>query len=134
MNGLNRGKKMKQKEFNNIVKKRISATKELLLNKGSEYATSNDVFHNFKRAAIKRDCSVPEALMGMLVKHQVSLDDIIKIAETSPEKINLKHVDQKLGDYITYLYLLEGILSEMRQLKVFEIFSSHDQKTPEGGD
>jgi len=101
---------MDKKSFEKIVNNRIKKTKLLLQTKQEEYATK-DIFHTFKQAAKKRNCSVPEALMGMMVKHQVSLDDIIK----NLSYIKLNELDEKIGDYIAYLFLLEGILLEIEE-------------------
>ena len=101
---------MNHEEFNFILQRRLSLIGGVLASKAEEYATT-DRFHNFKRSA-NMDNETPErALKGMWKKHLVSVFDIIdKLDEgiTPTEKM----IDEKIGDSINYLILLEGLLKE----------------------
>lgn len=97
-------------DFNELVQERCNAIKKTLANKAFEYATSKARFHNFEVAARKRNTTPEEALMGMKVKHDVSVDDLVEWAKNSPEKLNDHIIDEKIGDSINYLVLLEGLL------------------------
>ena len=99
---------MNHEEFNFILQRRLSLIGGTLACKAEEYAT-HDRFHNFKRAA-SMDNETPErALKGMWKKHLVSVFDMIdkldKGITPTPELI-----DEKIGDSINYLILLEGLL------------------------
>lgn len=102
---------MTENEFNTILENRIKKIKETLSQKGKEYSSVTDRLSNFKRGAeIARN--IPEqALCGMMLKHEVSvkdmIDDVARGVEFSEEYIN-----EKIGDYINYLILLEALLLE----------------------
>lgn len=96
--------------FDKLVDRRISLIKTILHKKGNEYATNDDRFHNFNAAGKKRNQTPEQALMGMMAKHEVSVDDIVEWAGISPERITEKLIDEKIGDNIVYLILLEGLL------------------------
>jgi hypothetical protein len=103
---------MNAKDFNKVVKNRCDSIKQTLLDKGKEYATSEDRFHNFNKAAQRRGISAFRALDGMMLKHEVSVDDLIGFAEKTPERLTHELINEKLGDFINYLILLEGMLRE----------------------
>lgn len=104
MKGINMNK-----EFEFIVEQRCCAIVDTLKIKAKEYATENR-FHNFDVAARKRNTTPEDALMGMKIKHDVSVDDLVELAKNSPEKLNLSIINEKIGDSINYLVLLEGLL------------------------
>ena len=112
------GEKMKNKEFENILDERTKKMKKTLSSKGKEYSgEGTDRLHNFKVAARKRNTTPEDALMGMKVKHDVSLDDIIdnmKKGIMPP----LELLEEKIGDEINYWVLLEAVIKErIRQVK-----------------
>lgn len=99
---------MTHKEFNELIEKRVETICHTLASKSEEYATKNDRFHNFNVAAIMNDTTPERALMGMMVKHLVSVFDLANgIGEITEEKI-----EEKIGDSINYLILLEGLLKD----------------------
>lgn len=98
--------------FNALIDRRIHLSKETLQKKNKEYASENDPFHNFKAAGRRRDQTPEQALVGMMAKHEVSVDDLVEWAGISPERITKKLIDEKIGDNINYLILLEGLLKE----------------------
>lgn len=97
---------MTRKQFGKIVNKRIGLIKKTLTNKQKEYATKDDVFHNFKAAACISRNTKEEALWGMLSKHLVSIADIV-FNDINPDDTT---IEEKIGDAINYLILLEGML------------------------
>ncbi|MCK5615140.1 hypothetical protein KAR91_75450 [Candidatus Pacearchaeota archaeon] len=99
-------------DFEKLVKDRCESIKKVLTVKAKEYATNKDRFHNFNVAAIKRNTTPENALMGIKVKHTVSIDDLVEWAEFNPEKLNDNIIDEKIGDEINYLILLEGLLKK----------------------
>jgi len=103
---------MNQRDFNSILNNRILKTKTILQSKGAEYSSSIDRLHNFKVAAQMSSTgeSPEQALWGMLRKHLVSVLGMVNAAgsvEISPHVI-----DEKIGDSINYLILLESLLRE----------------------
>lgn len=99
-------------EFNKVVEERIEKIRKVLADKGAEYATNDDRYHNFRIAARMLGTTPEKALKGMMVKHEVSVMDLIELAEKSPEKLTAALIDEKIGDNINYLILLEGMLKE----------------------
>ena len=105
---------MNTKDFDKIVAARMAWCNKTLCAKGDEYARDGDRLWNFKVAARKLNCHPAEALAGMMVKHTVSVDDIIDgLARgiVPPQEL----VAEKIGDSINYLLLLEGLIEEERQ-------------------
>ena len=107
---------MNAKDFDEIVAARMAWCNKTLCAKGDEYARDGDRLWNFKVAGRKLDCHPAEALAGMMIKHTVSVDDIIDGLSRGivpPKEI----VAEKIGDSINYLLLLEGLIEEERQME-----------------
>ena len=105
---------MKQDQFDLILKSRLESIKNVLGGKAQEYAINDDRLHNFKVAARIAGNTPREALWGMAMKHLVCVDDMIK-GHTTPTPYL---INEKLGDMINYLVLLEAVLIE-------QIWESH---------
>lgn len=114
---------MNQKEFKKLLDRRIELTKNVLDAKNKEYASDNDKLHNFKRAADMLQCSPEKALVGMWTKHIISILDIIdnldykcKTEKQCFPAFNtdafMEMIDEKFGDAINYLILLEALVRE----------------------
>lgn len=104
---------MDVKQFEKIVEARCKTIKNVLASKGEEYGSDRDALHNIKQAAkISSKEETPEqALLGMWRKHLSSLLDIID--ETAQGVYPIKAVrNEKIGDSINYLILLEALLIE----------------------
>ena len=68
---------MNSKRFYYLVDKETERIKDILISKGEEYSTLDNKLHNFDKAGRMSNQSREKALMGMLLKHQVSVDDIV---------------------------------------------------------
>lgn len=99
---------MKRSDFNKIVDQRLDKIKSKLKSKAEEYATDGSAFYNFERSAEINRCSRKHALWMKASKHLVSIIDMAELDETFTDD----HIDEKIGDMINYLILLEGILKE----------------------
>lgn len=99
-------------EFDQLVEERCEQIKKTLINKAKEYATKQDRFHNFTVAGRLLNISPEKALLGMMSKHLVSVFDLVEWAIEAPEKLNIAIINEKIGDSINYLILLEGLLKE----------------------
>ena len=95
-------------QFDKVCNKRLEKIKSVLLAKGKEYAKDGDRYHNFNVAARVLGSSREKALLGMMMKHYVSIIDIIDNPCAWSDEI----IDEKIGDMINYLILLEGMLLE----------------------
>ena len=101
---------MELTEFEELLKNRINKINETLAVKGSEYSSKIDRLHNFKSAGRMKGETPQEALWGMLMKHLVSVEDLIKDRLEN----NRHNVDEKIGDVINYLILLEALFEDLR--------------------
>lgn len=99
---------MVQKEFNQIVEEQISIIKNLITNKGSEYANT-DVLSNFKQGAGFFENGTPEkTLYSYLVKHLVSIKNHCE----GSIPLNSDKLKEKCLDNIVYSILLLAIQIE----------------------
>ncbi len=93
-----------------IVEARIKKTRELLAGKGAVYASAADRFHNFNAGAAMLRCTPEKALLGYMTKHLVSIFDMVDALDRG-EVAPVAQWDEKLGDAIAYLHLLEGLVA-----------------------
>ena len=101
---------MTNEDFDMLVQRRISLIDNVLCEKAKEYAHEGDRLYNFKVAASFTKGSLRKALWGMALKHLVSVIDIVENNLPNEAKV----VDEKVGDLINYLILLEAVLEEER--------------------
>jgi hypothetical protein len=95
--------------FNRIVADENEASEMMLITKAIEYADPEDRLSNFKKAAGIRGTNPVDALVGMLVKHFVSVSDMAKY----PAAQSLDKWDEKLRDIRNYTYLLKAVLIDI---------------------
>lgn len=103
-NGWN---KMTTEEFKKVLDDTIAQVNQVLGNKAVEYATA-DWLHSFKKAAHLEGKTPEKALTGMMVKHTVSIYDMVQGEDTFP----LDKWDEKIVDHINYLILLKALVVE----------------------
>ena len=111
---------MKIQEFNKIFEERIKKMRSVMVSKGTVYtAGDQDRLHNFKVSGRIGGTSPETALKGMLIKHLTSVWDMIDECENCDENggvdFDCKRVDEKIGDVITYMVLLEALFIERLQ-------------------
>ncbi len=102
---------MNHDRFNILLEERIDKIRAILKSKAVEYATE-DRFHNFKRAATILGESPEDALIGMFIKHLVS---VLDIAQDTSIPAPPGMWDEKIGDAINYLILLDALYRERYQ-------------------
>lgn len=102
---------MDAKRFSDLLEERILKIRSTLTDKADEYASTTDVLHNFKQAAFMQGITPAEALRGMMSKHLVSVMDLIR-TQAKGGYIGDAMVNEKVGDSIVYLILLEAIFKE----------------------
>lgn len=107
---------MNSKQFDAIVESRLTRTKHVLLVKAKEYANDSDRLHNFNKAGKMSNQTPEKALRGMLLKHIVSMDDIIENIDKGilPSEALL---DEKIGDIINYYILIEACITDRFERK-----------------
>ncbi len=95
-------------DFNTIVERRLTIIRRTLIHKAKEYASDENRFHNFDVAARMDGITPEQALLGMMRKHEVSVRDLIN----DPNSATNELINEKIGDNINYLILLEGLLRQ----------------------
>lgn len=93
--------------FENILDAQVQRVRDVLVVKRNEYANV-DVLHNFKKAAHLRGCGLPQAVLGMMTKHTVSVFDMVESGKPYPMEV----WDEKITDHINYLILIRAALLE----------------------
>lgn len=89
----------------------INGITEKLTIKAKEYVRNNDVFHNFNQGAIFRDKDPRVILYGMMLKHIISINDLIADVENKKREPNVSEWEEKCGDNIIYLILLLSLVN-----------------------
>jgi hypothetical protein len=98
-------------EFVEVLGGRITKIAKVLNEKSKEYASAGDRLHNFKRAGLMQGVTPEKALVGMLVKHLVCVMDMVDDIERG-NIFWYGQWDEKIGDSINYLCLLEALAVE----------------------
>jgi hypothetical protein len=103
---------MSEEEFIVIRENRIASIRSTLSAKAEEYATRYDVLHNFRSATDFTHLSMQTTLWGFMTKHLVSIRDMIQSKQTN--HYTTEQWEEKIGDTINYLILLEAIVKEQK--------------------
>lgn len=103
-------------EFDAVVSRRLEKIRQTLVVKGREYSRDGDRLSNFKNGAAILRCTPERALLGYAAKQMTSVVDFVRDLEASPpvERTEAEW-DEKLGDAINYLILLEAVTVERRR-------------------
>lgn len=96
--------------FNHYLRRRLEKIGQTLGQKAGEYASGQDRLHNFKLAARVNGTTPAKALWGMASKHLVSIMDMVDGRQPVTDPM----IDEKIGDMVNYLVLLEAIFRDGR--------------------
>ena len=100
---------MNSKQFDEVLNFRLEQIKLILQQKALEYASAEgDRLHNFNKAATFTGTTREKALWGMAMKHLISVTDLIDTWENNGQLPSEYLVNEKIGDLINYLILLEA--------------------------
>jgi len=100
-----------EQRFEAVVAARLEAIRGLILVKGREYRRNGNVFHNFNAGGKMLGCTPERALLGFAAKHFVSVVDLVNDLDSGKVPTEAV-VNEKLGDAMVYLVLLEGLFKE----------------------
>ena len=103
---------MNIEKFSKLLEYRIELMRSVLAAKSAEYSTTEDKLHNFKRAADMLQCTPERALIGMWSKHIISILDIVNKVDNNIALPPIDLLEEKIGDAINYLILLEALVKE----------------------
>lgn len=101
---------MHHTQFDNIIASTLEKAETTLTRKSAAYSSESDRLHNFRIAAALNDCTMEQALWGMLTKHIVSIRDMVHSNHSFASDV----WDEKIGDAINYLALLKVITVESK--------------------
>ena len=102
---------MTYKEFQSLLEKRFDKTRETYSKKMNEYATDLDVFQSFKKGVGFSFHDTPEGVAWEYAcKHFESIKNIISKCPHEVPTDDL--LEEKIGDAINYLIILEGLIKE----------------------
>lgn len=82
--------------------------RNILSNKAKEYAQNDDRLHNFKHAAILSTEQPDTICLMFMLKHLVSMNDIVN----NPKKFSDDIILEKFIDFMNYCILLTAIVEE----------------------
>ena len=99
---------MTTERFNEIVDEQLKRIEKVLVKKAGEYNLEVDRLGFFKRAASLAQCTPEQALYGFLLKHIVSISDMISSGADYPKDLWL----EKITDIENYLILLTGLIED----------------------
>lgn len=104
---------MTNSNFSVLLDDTIGRIRKLLTRKTGEYCRGDDRLSNFKRAAEMAHKSPVASLQGMVLKHFVSLFDMLDDYEKGAMH-PLVLWDEKVLDIINYMILLRALLLELQ--------------------
>lgn len=102
---------MTEKEFQEVLNARLIKIKETLSSKAKEYATDMDKLHNFNVGARLTGQTRERVLWGFALKHYISFLDILDGLDKGKLPSEAM-VDEKVGDLINYLVLVEASIKD----------------------
>jgi hypothetical protein len=114
---------MTRKQFvEDVVQRRIQLIKDVLQSKNEEYAGQEDVFKAFTESLPLSFHDTKQAVAWeFMVKHLQSIKMIIETKAKKGKLPDEKVLEEKIGDAINYLILIEGMFKEdMEPLKLQE--------------
>jgi hypothetical protein len=105
---------MTRKQFvEEVVQRRVQLIKDVLETKNSEYADKDDVFKAFTEALPLSFHDTKQAVAWeFMVKHLQSIKMIIEARAKTGKIPDEKVLEEKIGDAINYLILIEGMFKE----------------------
>ena len=105
---------MTRKQFvEDVVQRRVQLIKDVLQSKNEEYAGQEDVFKAFTESLPLSFHDTKQAVAWeFMVKHLQSVKMIIEARSKSGKIRDEKVLEEKIGDAINYLILIEGMFKE----------------------
>jgi len=97
-----------ESEFEKVVDETLQQIRETLIAKGKEYRRNNNPFHNFEVGARKKNITREKVLDGMLLKHEISIEDITNDLDSGKLPTEAV-VNEKFGDVLIYLILKKAM-------------------------
>lgn len=110
---------MNNTDFKSLVDSRLAHCKKTLYTKALEYATEDKRLHNFEEAAKLKHTTMSDSCLSFSMKHIVSIIDIVRSLSVGNAIVTKEVIDEKFGDTINYLLLLEACITQEMKEKGF---------------
>ena len=117
---------MNRRDFTeSVIEPRLELIKKVLIQKGTEYGADKSPFHNFEEASKLSFHTTPQGVAWeFMCKHLQSIKDMIDDHQKLDKVPTRELVEEKIGDTINYLILIEGMFRE-------DIFKAEPEIKPE---
>jgi len=102
---------MKNEVFTTTVLEAFRRSLDILSKKEKEYSDGKDRLIQFKKTAVMESRQPTETLFSMADKHITSIADMVK----DPMNYTLKQWRAKLDDLRNYTFLLDALITEMKE-------------------
>lgn len=99
-------------DFNKVVEDQLERIRNVLIKKAAEYNLDDDRLSVFKHAAALSEETPEQALYGFMLKHIISITDLINSKRAYSEEL----WNEKITDICNYLILLQGLLRDTRRM------------------
>ena len=102
---------MQKERFAELLQYRLESIEKILGKKAKQYAMGDDRLQNFKDGAQFNNTIPEDYLMHLVSKHIIALRDFIRVLKYGERK-SIEDWDEKIGDIINYMILLEALIWE----------------------
>jgi hypothetical protein len=106
---------MNQETFNFHLSARLRLIEATLGSKGVEYSNTTDRLKNFRTGAMEQRTIPEDYLAGLVTKQKISVWDYIEELVVGKDIRSLYLWQEKLGDIINYMILLECLIIERKE-------------------
>jgi hypothetical protein len=101
-------------DFNKVVEEQLDRIRNVLVKKAAEYNLDDDRLSVFKHAAALSEETPEQALYGFMLKHIISMTDMINSRQAYSEEL----WNEKLTDINNYIILLHGLLRDTGRMTI----------------
>lgn len=101
-------------DFNKVVEDQLDRIRNVLVKKAVEYNLDDDRLSVFKHAAALSEETPEQALYGMMLKHIISVTDMVNSKQVYSEEL----WNEKITDICNYLILLQGLLIDTGRMTI----------------
>jgi hypothetical protein len=100
--------------FELLVQETYTESAKLLINKGGEYAGSDDRLANFKRGAALTGATPLQVCLIYLAKHFDAVTTYVRDEASGVERVRSEPIEGRLDDLLNYCILMKALVREAR--------------------
>ncbi|MCE5191507.1 MAG: hypothetical protein LLG08_07100 [Actinomycetia bacterium] len=106
---------MDKDRFDLLVQETYAESAKLLINKGGEYAGSDDRLANFKRGAGLCGATSLQVALIYLAKHYDAVATYVRDDAAGVERTRSEPIEGRLDDLLNYCILMKALVVEARE-------------------